>query len=58
MNESNINLHLNCLKFVLVKTKAPNDDLSHLQLSYYGESHKQASPHKLYLFAIIYMNFG
>jgi hypothetical protein len=33
----------------LIETKVPNDYLSHLQLSYYGESHKQPSPHELYL---------
>jgi hypothetical protein len=41
-----------------IETKVSNDYLSHLQLSYYGESHKQPSPHKLYPIAIIYMDFG
>jgi hypothetical protein len=43
---------------LLVERKVPNDCLLHLQLSYYGESHNQPSFHKLYPFAIIYMDFG
>jgi hypothetical protein len=57
MNESNVNPRFNCISFVCWK-KVLNDCFYHLQLSYYGESHKQPSLHKLYPYAIIYMNFG